>query len=206
MNNTTRILAVSLLAVVGGTLGWILTPSEAEVRQASLTLVEPSTEARDSSSPVDLDAVPATDDRLAAPDASAPGRSAASAERRTTPDQLELRQALAAAEGRHMEAIEAAFAALRESRGPGCIEGWRDASGEVRLDSPAPPQPHLVRVYDLPAESGFDSASPSSDPSGKGATQGPARVRVLAVHLTQANAPQVLELQAEAERLRRRLR
>jgi hypothetical protein len=206
MNDRSRVLAVVLLVGAAGSLGWMLTPSEGEGRQGSPAPIGASNAAANPNSPVELAAGPASEDQLAQAAPRAQARSAATDERRTTPDQMELRQAIAAAETRRLEAVEAAFEALRESRRAGCIEGWRDATGEVVLDAPAPPLPHLVRVYDLPPESGADVPASPPDPTGKGASQGPARVRVLAVHLTQANAPEVYALQAEAERLRRGLR
>lgn len=199
MNASSRVLAVVLLVAVCGTLGWILTPSDGEAPRESL-----APGARSTTEGASAPSAPAaaSDEPSASATSRDPGRGAPITERRVEPDQLELRRELAAAETRHMEAMEAAFAALRESRGPGCIEGWRDESGELRLDAPAPPQPCLVRYYDLPA----DPVEPAPDPRGKGASQAAPRVRVLAVHLTKANAPQVFAAQVEAERLRARLR
>lgn len=203
MNKSSRFLAVALLLAVCGALAWLLASTEDAARRSAPAIGAPApSEPSTSPAPAMLDGAPARGGQLATDGARNSERSAASAEARTAPDQLELRRELAAAETRHLEAMEAAFAALRESRGPGCIEGWRDESGELRLDAPAPPQPCLVRFYDLPA----DPAQPAPDPAEKGASQGAPRVRVLAVHLTHANAPQVFAAQAEAERLRARLR
>lgn len=202
MKDSSRVLAVSLLVAVCGALGWMLTPGGDEARRESVQLPDESRSTPRADDAATPEPTPPRGEDLARSATSESQRSAATAERRTTPDQLELRQAIAAAEARHIEAVEAAFAALRESRGPGCIEGWRDSSGEVQLDLQAPPLPHLVRVYDLPA----DPSESALDPSGKGASAAPARVRVLAVHLTQANAPHLQALEAEVERLRKRLR